>query len=73
MGAPSRRQAATLVSGLALGLASLIGGGPSSAADGVALTVDATAGRHPISPLIYGVNFAAKSGVGNAYPVPVDR
>jgi hypothetical protein len=40
----------------------------------VALTVDAAKGRHPISPFIYGVNFASQvSGLAQAFRVPVDR
>jgi len=40
----------------------------------VTLTVDAAAGRHAISPLIYGVNFASQiSGLGTAFRVPIDR
>ena len=40
----------------------------------VTLTVDAATGRHPISPLIYGVNFASQvAGLGTAFRVPVDR
>ena len=38
------------------------------------LKVDAARGRHPISPLIYGVNFASQvSGLDTAFRVPVDR
>jgi hypothetical protein len=40
----------------------------------VTLTVDAGKGRHAISPLIYGVNFASQvSGLRKAFRVPVDR
>jgi hypothetical protein len=40
----------------------------------VMVTVDAGAGRHAISPLIYGVNFASQvPGIGRAFAVPVDR
>ena len=40
----------------------------------VTLTVDAAAGRHAISPLVYGVNFASQvAGLGKAFRVPVDR
>jgi Glycoside hydrolase family 44 len=40
----------------------------------VSLTVDAAKGRHAISPLIYGVNFASQvPGLGKAFRVPVDR
>jgi len=40
----------------------------------VTLTIDAGAARHPISPLVYGVNFASQvSGLGAAFRVPVDR
>jgi hypothetical protein len=40
----------------------------------VTLTVDAAKGRHAISPLVYGVNFASQvSWLGKVFPVPVDR
>ncbi len=40
----------------------------------VNLSVDAKAGRHAISPLIYGVNYAAQTpGLSSAFTVPVDR
>jgi hypothetical protein len=40
----------------------------------VTLSVDATGGVHPISPLIYGVNFASQvDGLAGAFDVPVDR
>jgi hypothetical protein len=34
---------------------------------GPALAVDATAGQHPISPYIYGVNFAGSNGFNNPF------
>lgn len=38
------------------------------------LTVDATAGRHAISPLIYGINFSSGiPGIRKAFRVPLDR
>lgn len=40
--------------------------------DGPNLSVDATASRHPISPYIYGMNFADEA-VANAVRLPVDR
>jgi len=40
----------------------------------VTLTIDAATGRHAISPLIYGVNFASQaSGLGQEFRVPLDR
>jgi hypothetical protein len=40
----------------------------------VNLSVDAKAGRHAISPLIYGVNYAGQTpGLSSAFTVPVDR
>jgi hypothetical protein len=39
-------------------LAALLFAGPARAATGPALSVDAGAGRHAISPGIYGMNFA---------------
>jgi hypothetical protein len=46
----------------------------AAAGDRITLTVDAGKGRHAISPLIYGVNFASQvSGLGQAFRVPVDR
>lgn len=40
----------------------------------VTLRVDAAAGVHPISPLIYGVNFASRvDGLDAAFAVPLDR
>jgi hypothetical protein len=46
----------------------------ASAKSGITLTVDVAKGRHRISPLIYGVNFASQvSGLGTAFRVPVDR
>jgi len=54
------RQLATLFAGL-LPLLSAGAATPPDAADPVAITVDARAGRHPISPLIYGVAFASSN------------
>jgi chitodextrinase len=57
--------AATLVlSGLAVP--------PVSAADGPALTVNPTTGRHPISPHIYGMNFADEA-LADELNLPVRR
>jgi glycosyl hydrolase family 44 len=42
--------------GIALALGFLPAGPPSSAAGGVTVTVNLNASRHPVSPLIYGVN-----------------
>ncbi|MFC4145906.1 glycoside hydrolase family 44 protein [Micromonospora mangrovi] len=46
---------------------------PALAADpGPALTVDATTGRHPISPYVYGMNFADEA-LARDLRLPVDR
>jgi len=40
----------------------------------VTLSVDAAAGRHAISPLVYGVNFGSQtSGLNKVLNIPVDR
>jgi hypothetical protein len=40
----------------------------------ISLSVDVTANRHPISPLIYGVNYASQTaGLSSQFTVPVDR
>jgi hypothetical protein len=40
----------------------------------ISLSVDATTNRHPISPLIYGVNYASQTaGLSNQFTVPIDR
>lgn len=45
-----------------------------AAASTARLSVDATASRHPISPLIYGINFAGRTdGLSRAFRVPIDR
>ena len=53
------------------------GGGPALAPTvrtvPVALAVDVAASKHRISPDIYGVNFAAESGLAGVYRVPIDR
>ncbi len=43
-----------------------------AAADGPALTVDTTTGRHPISPYIYGMNFADET-LAKELRLPVRR
>ena len=45
---------------------------PSRVAKGPKVTVDVTKGKHRISPLIYGVNFAER-GFANQVDLPVDR
>ena len=45
---------------------------PAGAATGPALSVDATADQHPISPAIYGMNFADPT-FGAELGLPVDR
>ncbi len=45
---------------------------PAPAAAGPALSVDGTAGRHPISPDIYGLNFADPA-LAHELSLPVDR
>lgn len=45
---------------------------PSSGVPGPALTVDLTAPTHPISPYIYGMNFAS-AALGDAINLPVNR
>ncbi|HEY3742913.1 MAG TPA: glycoside hydrolase family 44 protein, partial [Bryobacteraceae bacterium] len=44
-----------------------------SAADGPALSVDASAARHPISPDIYGINDYGNGGLSTELPVGVTR
>ncbi len=40
----------------------------------ISLSVDVAANRHPISPLIYGVNYASQTaGLSSQFTVPVDR
>ena len=63
------RGAGTFVAALAL--AALVAA-PATAAPGPALTVDATADKHPISPRIYGLNFADRA-VARRIDLPVDR
>ncbi|MBU1877801.1 MAG: endoglucanase [Chloroflexi bacterium] len=45
---------------------------PEPPTDGPALSVDAAADQHPISPYIYGINFASEA-VANAVRLPVRR
>src|SRR5687768_1358699 len=47
-------------------------GRDASAATGPALSIDAGADQHPISPLIYGMNFA-DAGLAQDVRLPVDR
>ncbi len=56
-----------------LGLFGALGvAGPAGAATGPRLTVDATVGQHPISPRIYGLNFADRA-LAASIDLPVDR
>jgi len=56
------------------GVAPALFAAPAKKATKAALSVDANAGRHPISPYIYGINFAGRtSGLTTAFNVPVDR
>ncbi|SCF41127.1 glycoside hydrolase family 44 protein [Micromonospora mirobrigensis] len=58
---------------LAVALGGLVPTGPAQAATaGPALAVDATAGRHPISPYIYGMNFADEA-LARDIRLPVHR
>ena len=45
---------------------------PALAATGPALAVDTTAGRHPISPYVYGMNFADEA-LASDLRLPVHR
>ena len=61
--------------GLAAGaaiLAILLAGAGQAAPPMITLKVNASAGRHPISPYIYGLNFA-KPGLAAAIELPVNR
>ena len=56
-----------------MALLALLGlAGPAGAATGPRLSVDATAAHHPISPRIYGLNFADRALAGRI-DLPVDR
>ncbi len=71
----SRRAVPTRLLVLALGaaVAVLFSGAPSPAAPGtIRMTVNAQRGRHPISPDIYGLNFAPR-GLAQAIQLPVNR
>ncbi|MFL5822425.1 MAG: glycoside hydrolase family 44 protein [Solirubrobacteraceae bacterium] len=57
---------------LALVLGSLLSAASSPAATTIHLAVNASAGRHPISPYIYGLNYADR-GLAKATELPVDR
>ncbi|MFN8075543.1 MAG: glycoside hydrolase family 44 protein [Kineosporiaceae bacterium] len=72
---PTRRTVATLAACATLPLAAtlLTAALPAQgAAASVTLTLDATAGRHPISPLIYGMNWADET-LMTELGTPVDR
>jgi Glycoside hydrolase family 44 len=73
---PLRRRAATAVmlaaSVVAAALAAVPGATAQAANAGPALTIDVTAGRHAISPNIYGENFA-DTATAAATGVTVDR
>jgi hypothetical protein len=63
-----------LVAVTAACLAAGVGVASAVATSNVALSVNAAAGRHPISQYIYGVNFAAGApGLTTAFKVPVNR
>jgi hypothetical protein len=64
--------AGTLVAASLPTAASPLGPGPAQASGQIVLSVDATAGRHRISPYIYGLNFAGRA-LGAAIDVSVDR
>lgn len=70
----ARRRAATravlVIAGLAL--ATVLGGARAPAAPTIRLEVNAKAGRHPISPYIYGLNFAGPK-LATAIRLPVNR
>ncbi len=76
-----RTVALLATAGLAVALTTTVAEPGSSAAvrrdkagDQVTLTVDAGKGRHAISALVYGVNFASQvPGLKKAFRVPVDR
>src|SRR5436305_856336 len=69
----ARRPIVLAVSALAAAVALPLGIGlPAQASAGPALTIDVTAGRHAISPDIYGVNFADRS-TSTSQGLTVDR
>ena len=63
---------ALLPAALAVALGGLALPEPALAATGPALAVDATAGRHPISPYVYGMNFA-DAALARDIRLPVNR
>ena len=63
---------ALLPAALAVALGGLALPQPAQAATGPALAVDATAGRHPISPYVYGMNFA-DAALARDIRLPVNR
>ncbi|MEV4843809.1 glycoside hydrolase family 44 protein [Micromonospora matsumotoense] len=63
---------ALLPAALAVALGGLALPQPALAATGPALAVDATAGRHPISPYVYGMNFA-DAALARDIRLPVNR
>jgi len=60
------------VSATAALVALLLSGSALAKTPTVTVTIDATANRHPINPLIYGVNFASKSDL-QALNAPLNR
>jgi hypothetical protein len=70
---PNRRRRLAGAIALALGAACIaLPTADARAATGPALAVDGEAGRHPISPLIYGMNFA-EPGIASEIALPVNR
>ncbi|GHH82407.1 hypothetical protein GCM10018793_42170 [Streptomyces sulfonofaciens] len=70
---PKRPPVLPLLAAAVVTAATLVAGSPlAHAAAGPALTVDARAGGHPISPDIYGMNFA-DAGLAEELGLPVDR
>ncbi len=69
----SKRSALPLLAAAVVTAATMVAGSPlAHAAAGPALTVDATAAGHPISPDVYGMNFADAS-LAKELRLPVDR
>ncbi|WP_255950483.1 glycoside hydrolase family 44 protein [Streptomyces odontomachi] len=69
----SRRSGLSLLAAAVVTAATVVAGSPlAHAADGPALTVDATVSGHPISQDVYGMNFA-DAGLAQELKLPVDR
>ncbi|GHJ41773.1 glycoside hydrolase family 44 protein [Streptomyces sp. TS71-3] len=70
---PKRSTVLPLLAAAVVTAATMVAGSPlAHAAGGPALTVDAKAAGHPISPDIYGMNFA-DAGLAKELKLPVDR